>query len=313
VQEGSQKAVVAALLANSGIAVAKFVGFAVTGAASMLAEAVHSVADACNQGLLLLGGKRGRRAASAEHPFGYGRERYFWSFVVALVLFTLGSLFALFEGIEKLRHPHELVSAAWAVGILSLAIVFEAFSFRTAIHEGQKAKGDQGWWSFIRRSKSPELPVVLLEDLGALVGLVLALLGVGLAEFTGNPRWDAVGSVGIGLLLGVIAIILVIEMKSLIIGEGASTGDLERIRTTMAASDGVQGIVHIRTQYIGPDELLVGAKLDFDETLSCGDVTEAIDRVEHAVRSAVPAARMIYVEPGVATAAAPPPGAAPGT
>ena len=306
-QEGSQKAVVAALLANTGIAVAKFVGFAITGAASMLAEAVHSVADASNQGLLLLGGKRARRGASAEHPFGYGRERYFWSFVVALVLFTLGSLFALYEGIEKLRKPHEIESVVLAAGILILAIVFEAFSFRTAIHEGRKAKGDQSWWSFIRRSKSPELPVVLLEDLGALVGLFLALAGVGLAEITGNPRFDAVGSVGIGLLLGVIAITLVIEMKSLLIGEGASASDLGRIRQVMESSDGVDGVVHIRTQYLGPEELLVGAKLRFDPTLTCGAVTEAIDGVEQAVRSVVPAARVIYLEPGVAAAAPTPP------
>ena len=302
-QEGSQKAVVAALLANTGIALAKFAGFAITGAASMLAEAVHSVADASNQGLLLLGGKRARRAATAEHPFGYGRERYFWSFVVALVLFTLGSLFALFEGVEKLRHPHEIESVAVAAGILVLAIVFEAFSFRTAVHESLKAKGDQSWWSFIRHSKSPELPVVLLEDLGALVGLFLALAGVGLAAITGNPRFDAVGSVGIGLLLGVIAITLVIEMKSLLIGEGASAGDLDRIRRTMESSDGVESVVHVRTQYLGPDELLVGAKLRFDPALSCSAVTEAIDGVERAVRSAVPAARVIYLEPGVKGAA----------
>ena len=193
-EEGSRKAIVAAFFANLGIAIAKFVGFAATGAASMLAEAVHSVADTTNQGLLLLGGRQSRRPATAEHPFGYGRERYFWSFVVALVIFTLGSLFALFEGVEKLRHPHELESAAWAVGILLVGVVLETFSLRTAIHESAEAKGGQSWWSFIRRSKNPELPVVLLEDIGAMFGLLLALGGVGLAEVTGNPastRWGA--------------------------------------------------------------------------------------------------------------------------
>jgi cation diffusion facilitator family transporter len=300
VQEGSRKAIVAALFANGGIAIAKFVGFAFTGAASMLAEAVHSVADTSNQGLLLLGGSRARRTASVEHPFGYGRERYFWSFVVALVLFTLGSLFALYEGVEKLRHPHELESAAWAVGILVLAIVFESFSMRTAIHESARAKGDQSWWSFIRHSKTPELPVVLLEDLGALVGLVLALAGVGLAELTHNPRFDAVGSVAIGLLLGVIAVTLVIEMKSLLIGESASPADLERITRTLESSDDVQRVVHIRTQHLGPDELLVGAKLEFDAGIEFEEVCAAVDRVEQSVRAAVPSARVIYLEPAVA-------------
>ncbi|HEX2274360.1 MAG TPA: cation diffusion facilitator family transporter [Acidimicrobiales bacterium] len=299
-QEGSRKAIVAALLANAGIAVAKFVGFAFTGAASMLAEGVHSVADSSNQGLLLLGGSRARRAASAEHPFGYGRERYFWSFVVALVLFTLGSLFALYEGIKKLRHPHELESAAWAVVILVIAIVFESFSMRTAIHESARAKGDQSWWSFVRHSKTPELPVVLLEDLGALVGLVLALAGVGLAELTGNPRFDAVGSVAIGLLLGVIAVTLVVEMKSLLIGESASPADLERIRRTLESSDGVQRVVHIRTQHLGPDELLVGAKLEFDGGIEFDALCAAVDRVEQSVRDAVPSARVIYLEPAIA-------------
>ncbi|HEX2023819.1 MAG TPA: cation diffusion facilitator family transporter [Acidimicrobiales bacterium] len=299
-QEGSRKAIVAALFANGGIAIAKFVGFAFTGAASMLAEAVHSVADTSNQGLLLLGGSRARRTASAEHPFGYGRERYFWSFVVALVLFTLGGLFALYEGVEKLRHPHELEAAAWAVGILVLAIVFESFSMRTAIHESAKAKGDQSWWSFIRHSKTPELPVVLLEDLGALVGLVFALLGVGLAELTGNPRFDAVGSVAIGLLLVVIAVTLVVEMKSLLIGESASPADLERIRRTLESSDDVQRVVHIRTQHLGPDELLVGAKLEFDAGIEFEEVCAAVDRVEQSVRAAVPSARVIYLEPAVA-------------
>ena len=297
--EGSKKAVVAALLANTGIAVAKFVGFAITGAASMLAEAVHSVADASNQGLLLLGGSRGARRPSAEHPFGYGRERYFWAFVVSLVLFTLGSLFALFEGYEKLRHPHELASVPVAAGILAVAVVFEAFSMRTAVRESAKAKGDQSWWSFVRRSKTPELPVVLLEDLGALVGLLMALAGVGLAELTGNPRFDAVGSVGIGLLLGVIAIILVIEMKSLLIGESASPADLERIQQTLQSSDGVLRVVHVRTQHLGPDELLVGAKLEFD-AMEFSALCDTVDRVEQSVRAAVPSARVIYLEPAIA-------------
>jgi cation diffusion facilitator family transporter len=296
-QEGSRKAIVAAFFANAGIAIAKFVGFAATGAASMLAEAVHSVADATNQGLLLLGGRRARRTPTAEHPFGYGRERYFWSFVVALVIFTLGSLFALFEGVEKLRHPHEIESAAWAVGILLFGVVLETFSLRTAIHESAEAKGDQSWWTFIRRSKNPELPVVLLEDIGAMFGLVLAIGGVAMAEVTGNPRFDAVGSVGIGLLLGVIAVTLVIEMKSLLIGEAASPAVLDRIRGTIDGADSVRRVIHMRTQHLGPDELLVCAKLEFDPDLEFHAIANVIEAIEASVREAVPSARVIYLEP----------------
>jgi cation diffusion facilitator family transporter len=299
-QEGSRKAILAAFFANLGIAIAKFVGFALTGAASMLAEAIHSVADSSNQGLLLLGGKRARRAATAEHPFGYGRERYFWSFVVALVLFTLGSLFALYEGVEKLRHPHELESALVAVVILSLAIVFEIFSFRTAVIESNHVRKGASWWHFIRHSKSPELPVVLLEDLGALVGLVLALAGVVVAELTGNARWDALGSVGIGLLLGVIAVTLAVEMKSLLIGESASPEMARTIRRTIEGDGSVRRVIHMRTQHLGPDELLVGAKLELDGHLDFADVASAVNRIEQSVRTAVPEARVIYLEPDVA-------------
>ncbi|MGH9156524.1 MAG: cation diffusion facilitator family transporter [Acidimicrobiales bacterium] len=298
-QEGSRKAIVAAFFANLGIAVAKLVGFALTGAASMLAESVHSLADSTNQGLLLLGGSKARRPATPEHPFGYGRERYFWAFVVALVIFSLGSMFALFEGEEKLRKPHELESAPIAVVILAVAIVFEALSLRTAVREGRHAKGKSSWWAFIRRSKEPELPVVLLEDMGALLGLVLALAGIGLAELTANPRFDALGSVAIGVLLGVIAITLVVEMKSLLIGESASPGVIAAIRKAMESSPDVRRVIHMRTLHLGPDELLVGAKIDFGTTLTAVDLSTAIDRVEASVRSAAPQARVMFIEPDV--------------
>jgi cation diffusion facilitator family transporter len=298
-QDGSKKAIIAAFLANSAIAVAKLVGFFLTGAASMLAEAVHSGADASNQGLLFLGGARARKTATPEHPFGYGRERYFWSFVVALVLFTIGGLFALYEGIEKLRHPHEIESATVAFVILTIAIIVEAFSFRTAIIESKHVKGSESWWQFIRRSKSPELPVVLLEDLGAMVGLIFAVMGLGLAQITGNPRWDAVGSIAIGVLLVIIAVILVIEMKGLLIGEAASPATLASIHQTMESSDRVQKVIHMRTQHIGPDELLVAAKLSFDPTLELPALAEAINECEHRIRRAVPTARVIYIEPDI--------------
>ncbi len=298
-QEGSKKAIVAAFFANLGIAVAKFVGFFFTGAASMLAEAVHSVADSTNQGLLLLGGKRAKRPATEEHPFGYGRERYFWAFVVALVIFSLGSLFALFEGEEKLRHPHELESAGWAVAILVVAIAFEGLSLRTAVHESRAAKGSRSWWTFVRRSKSPELPVVLLEDTGALLGLVFALTGIGIAELTGNPRWDAVGSIAIGLLLGAIAIVLVIEMKSLLIGESASPAEVERICGALTEDGRVERVVHMRTEHLGPDELLVAAKILVAADRSLGEVADLIDEAEARVRAVVPSARVIYLEPDI--------------
>jgi cation diffusion facilitator family transporter len=303
--EGSKKAIFAAFLANLAIAIAKLVGFLFTGAASMLAEAVHSAADTTNQGLLFLGGAKARKSATAEHPFGYGRERYFWAFVVALVIFMLGSLFALFEGIEKLRTPHELESAGVAVAILLVAMACEAFSLRTAVKESRHSKGDESWWRFIRRSKTPELPVVLLEDLGALIGLVLALLGLGLAELTGNPRFDAIGSIAIGILLGVSAVTVVVEMKSLLIGEAASPATVARIRQAMESGENVERIIHLRTEHLGPEELLVGAKLVFDTRLDVPALADAIDAVEALVRSAVPEARVIYIEPDINRTPAP--------
>jgi cation diffusion facilitator family transporter len=293
---GGTAAIVAALLANAGIAVAKFVGFLITGSSSMLAEAVHSVADTSNQGLLLLGGKRARREATEEHPFGYGRDRYFYSFVVALLLFSLGSLFALYEGAHKL-HSHEPVSSPLvAILILAVAIVLEGLSFRTAIRESRPLKGDGSWWQFIKQSKTPELPIVLLEDSGALLGLVFALAGVGLSVLTEAPVWDAIGTLGIGVLLGVIAIVLIVETKSLLIGEGSGPDELRRICTAMVGR-GVDRVIHLRTQYLGPDELLVAAKIAVPATMSTAEVARVIDEAEARVRDAVPAARIIYLEP----------------
>jgi cation diffusion facilitator family transporter len=293
---GGTRAIVAALIANAGIAVAKFIGYLITGSSSMLAEAVHSVADTSNQGLLLLGGRTARRRATQEHPFGYGRDRYFYSFVVALLLFTLGSVFALYEGIHKLESHEPLTSPIVAVGILVVAIGLETYSFRTAIHESRPLKGSGTWWQFIRQAKVPELPVVLLEDLGALVGLVLALFGVGLSVLTGDPVWDAIGTICIGVLLGVIAIILIIEMKSLLIGEGAAPPVLADIVSALESGD-VQRVIHIKTQYIGPEEILVAAKIALAPGLPLEGVAAAIDGAEARVRERVPDARLIYLEP----------------
>ena len=287
----------AALVANAGIAVAKFIGFLITQSSSMLAESVHSVADTSNQALLLFGQRRARKEATDLHQFGYGRSRYFYSFVVALVLFSLGAAFALYEGIHKISHPAPLTSPMVAVVILVVAIGLESYSFRTAVVESRPLKGSGTWWQFIRHSRNPELPVVLLEDTGALVGLILALLGVGLTVITGNPIWDGIGTALIGALLGVIAVILMIEMHSLLIGEGATARELQAISEALVATDHVERVIHLRTQYLGPEEMLVGAKIALAPGAELTTVAAAIDRAEAAVRAAVPAVTVIYLEP----------------
>ncbi len=297
---GSTKAILAALFANLGIAIAKFIGYAFTSSSSMLAEAIHSVADTSNQALLLLGGRQARRDATPEHPFGFGRERYFWSFIVALVLFTLGGLFAIYEGTHKLGEAsHEVSNVQWAIGILTLGIVLEGYSFRTAVKESRLVKGDASWWEFIRHSRTPELPVVLLEDLGALMGLVLALLGVSIAAITGDSRWDAYGTISIGVLLVLIAAVLVFEMKSLLIGESALGGMRKRIVRAIEETPDVNRLLHMRTQHIGPDELLVAAKVQLKPGLDTARVASAINRTEGRIREAVPIHCMIYLEPDI--------------
>ena len=296
---GSTKAILAALFANLGIAIAKFVAFVFTRSSSMLAEAIHSVADSSNQALLLLGGRLARRDATAEHQFGFGRERYFWSFVVALVLFSVGSLFALWEGVEKIRHPHEISSPLWAISVLSIGIVLEGFSFRTAIVESNRIRGSASWTVFIRRSRTPELPVVLLEDLGAMIGLVLALAAVSIATVFDAPVWDGIGTLSIGVLLGAIAVVLMVEMRSLLLGESAGKADAAAIRAAISSTEGVEKLIHLRTQHLGPDELLVAVKVQFNPGYTTAELTAAIDRVETNTRRAVPIARPMYVEPGV--------------
>lgn len=294
---GGARAIVAAMLANGAIAIAKFVAYLVTGSASMLAESIHSVADTSNQGLLILGGRRAQRVADDRHQFGYGRERYFWAFVVAMVLFALGGLFSIFEGIEKIRHPHELDSLGWAFGVLIFAIAAEGFSFRTAIKESIPLKGERSWWEFVRRSRSPELPVVLLEDAGALLGLFLALGGVTLASITGEPIWDGIGTLSIGILLVIISIVLTVEMKSLLIGEAATREHIAAINNAVGASPSVTKVIDLRTQHIGPEELLVAGKIEFDRSFDHARLADAIDEVETAIRDAVPLHIQIYLEP----------------
>jgi cation diffusion facilitator family transporter len=292
------KAIIAALLANIGIAIAKFVAFLVTGASSMLAESIHSVADSGNQVLLLVGGKRAARAATPQHPFGYGRDRYIYAFIVSIVLFTVGGLFAMYEGYHKLTHPEALESPQWAIGVLVVAIVLESYSFRTAIKETAAVKPpSQSHWRFIRAARQPELPVILLEDFGALIGLVLALLGVGIATLTGNGIYDGLGTVAIGVLLVVIAVILAIETKSLLLGESATPEDQRKIVAAIEEGEGVLSIIHMRTLHLGPDEVLVAAKVAVRPDQTAQDIARGIDATEERIRAAVPSARVIYLEP----------------
>lgn len=320
--EGGNKAIVAALLANTGIAVTKFIAFVLTGSSSMLAESVHSVADSGNQGLLLLGGKKSRREATPLHPFGFGRERYVYAFVVAIVLFSIGGLFALYEAWHKFQSPEPITGRWWWVplAVLVVAIALESFSFRTAIHESNQVRGQRSWPEFIRTAKAPELPVILLEDFAALLGLTFALFGVSMTLATGNGIWDAVGTAMIGTLLVLVAIVLAVEMKSLLLGEAAS---VERVQAIRAALDGrtarggetamggetaiggdapsvVGGVIHLRTLHLGPDELLVCAKLAVGREDSGQEIAAAIDSAEERARAAVPGLSLvIYLEPDI--------------
>ncbi|MEU6236254.1 cation diffusion facilitator family transporter [Kitasatospora sp. NPDC047058] len=300
--EGGTKALVAALSANLGIAAGKFVAFAFSGSSSMLAEGVHSLADSGNQVLLLVGGKRSERKATPEHPFGYGRERYIYAFLVSIVLFSVGGMFAVYEGYEKIAHPHELENWYWPVGVLLFAVALEAWSFFTAFREAAKDKGGHGWPAYIRRAKAPELPVVLLEDTGALIGLVLALFGVGLTAITGDGVWDGIGTLAIGLLLIVIAVVLVLETRSLLIGESAHPEVVAGIRDALVDHDTVTRVIHMRTLHLGPEELLVAAKIAVNAEDTAAQIAEAIDAAEVRVRRAVPIARVIYLEPDIYSA-----------
>jgi cation diffusion facilitator family transporter len=313
---GGTRAIIAALSANLAIAAAKFVAFAFSGSSSMLAEGVHSLADSGNQALLLIGGKKAKRAANEEHPFGYGRERYIYAFLVSIVLFSVGGMFALYEGYEKVRHPHAVEHWYWPVGVLLFAIIAEGSSFRAAIKESNHTRGKLSWIEFIRRAKAPELPIVLLEDFGALIGLALALAGVGIALATDDGIWDGIGTLCIGTLLIVIALVLAAETKSLLIGEGANPESAARIRAAIMDGDTVTGVIHMRTLHLGPEELLVAAKIAVQHDDTATEVARAIDAAEERIRAAEPFARVIYLEPDIyseaAAAAGPDPAQTPG-
>jgi cation diffusion facilitator family transporter len=297
---GGNRAIVAALVANVGIAVTKFAAYLLTSSSSMLAESIHSLADSGNQVLLLVGGRRASRDATPEHPFGYGRERYVFAFIVSVVLFSVGGLFALYEGFHKVQHPEPIDSWQWVpVLVLVVAIGLESYSFRTAIHESNQVRGSLTWVQFIRRAKAPELPVVLLEDFAALIGLVLALFGVGLTLITDDGIWDGVGTIAIGALLVGVAVVLAVETKSLLLGEGATPEAVARITAALVSDPSVQRVIHMKTMHLGPDELLVAAKIAVAPTDSAAEVARTIDAAEVRIREAEPVARMIYLEPDI--------------
>ncbi|HEY5223158.1 MAG TPA: cation diffusion facilitator family transporter [Microbacteriaceae bacterium] len=296
---GGSRAIIAAFAANLGIAATKLIAWAFSGSSSMLAEGVHSLADSGNQLLLLLGGRKAKKAADSEHPFGYGRERYVYAFVVSIILFSVGGVFSLYEGVQKLSNPHPIEVWWLPLLVLVIAIGMESFSLRTAMHESTPHKGDESWFGFIRRAKAPELPVVLLEDVAALIGLAFALVGVGLSIITHNGIWDAIGTILIGLLLVAVAIILGIETKSLLVGEGASDADVAAIRTAITSGENAPRIIHMKTLYLGPDELMVAAKLGMPSNHRLRTIAVETNVIEARIREAVPAARVIYIEPDV--------------
>jgi cation diffusion facilitator family transporter len=294
------KAIVAALAANMGIALTKFIAFALTGSSSMLAEAIHSVADSGNQLLLLVGGKRSKREATAQHPFGYGRDRYIYAFIVSIVLFSVGGLFALYEAWHKFQDPHPIDSWKWVpVTVLLFSIGLESWSFRTAIKESNAVRGKVSWKSFVRHAKAPELPVILLEDLAALIGLAFALFGVGMTLITNSGIWDAIGTTLIGLLLVTVAVVLAAETKSLLLGESATDEHVRAIEAAIVDGPEVERIIHMKTLHLGPEELLVAAKIAVRATDSAEDVAHGIDAAEARIRAAVPIARVIYLEPDI--------------
>lgn len=297
--EGGMRAVIAALLANLGIALSKFVAFAFTGSSSMLSEAIHSVADSGNQVLLLVGNKRSKKVADAQHQFGYGRRRYVYGFIVSIVLFLVGGLFSLYEGFHKFQHPEDLSDAWIAFLVLGVAIVLEGLSFRTAVREANRARGKRSLFRFLRDARQPELPVILLEDLGALVGLVFALFGVSMAVVTGDGRWDGLGAMAVGTLLVVIAVFLAFEMAAMLVGESALPEEDAAIRAALASSPLVDRVIHVRTLHVGPDELLVAAKIAIGKSDTGQEIAAGIDDAEARLRAAVPTAAYVFLEPDI--------------
>ncbi|MDE0132526.1 MAG: cation diffusion facilitator family transporter [bacterium] len=294
---GSRLAIIAALVANSTIAVAKFFAFLITGSAAMLAEAIHSVADSSNQGLLLYGSRAARQPADMSHPFGRGKEVYFWGFLVAVMLFFGGGVWAFLHGWEAIAHAEPLGDLRASFIVLSLALVLESISFGVALREFNRHRGTKPMWRAIRESKDASLIVILLEDTAAMLGLIFALVGTTLASTTGDSRWDGAASLLIGVMLAVVAVLLAAEIKALLIGEAAGRQERALIRAVLLGMDEVTGVGRLLTMHLGPDDLLVNVEVDFVESLGTLEIADAITKAEQAIREKIPVAGNIFVEP----------------
>jgi cation diffusion facilitator family transporter len=295
-QGSSLRAVLYALGANSGILIAKGTAAAITGSSAMLAEAIHSAADCGNQVLLLRGMTEAKREADAKHPLGYGKVVYFWAFLVAVLLFTLGGLFSVYEGWHKLHQTEPIANPIVAILVLAVSIVLEAFSLAGCVREIRKVSGGKSLWRFFRVSRNSELIIVLGEDIAALAGLVLALMAILLALVTGNPMFDALGSMAVGVLLIFVAVLLSLEIKALITGESAEAETENAIRAFLVARGEVAEIYNLLTLQMG-EGILLAVKARMAETASATAMIDAINRVEADLRIAFPAVRWCFFEP----------------
>ncbi|MGH8032274.1 MAG: cation diffusion facilitator family transporter [Luteimonas sp.] len=302
----STRAIIFALGANFAIACAKGVAAFVTGSSAMVAETVHSLADCANQGLLLLGLRQARRPASSEYPLGYGRAIYFWSFLVAVMLFSVGGMFSLYEGIHKLQAPEPLQQWWWAAGVLVFAIVAESVSMRACIQEVNKSRGDRSMWRWFRESRQAELVVIFGEDLAALLGLVFALVAVMATVVTGNPVWDAVGTIVIGGLLIVVAVLVAIEVKAMLIGQSVDPLVQHEMRRFFDGRAEIERVIHLITLQMG-EEVMVSMQAVMRQKTDAALLLDDITRVERALKQQFPAVRWSFFEPESAAAATPHP------
>jgi cation diffusion facilitator family transporter len=296
-REQSRKSVLAALAANSAIAVIKLIAAVISGSTALLAEGFHSIADTGNQALLLLGLRLSDKPPDEEHPFGHGKERFFWTFVVALALFLVGGLVSIERGVSGLLHPEKLPSVPIAVAVLVVAAVFEGSALRIALRTFNKERGRRSFWGGIRRAKDPETLTVVFEDTAALTGIVVAIVGIVLAKVLDDARWDSGAAVIIGLLLCGVAFALAREVKDLLIGESAKPETRQAIEEAVRSVPEVEGIRDLLTMHVGPDEILVNLDVCFKDGLDTDGVEEAIVRVENAIREKAPNVGKIFVEP----------------
>ncbi len=292
-------ALLTALGANIAVAIAKGIAAATTGSSAVLAEALHSVADSVNEILLIVGARRAGRPADLRHPFGHGRYRYLYAFVVSLAVFWIGGFLSVVEGVNHLVAPEELSDPRWAFGVLALAALLDGWSLRTTKLAWRGAKGDLSWRQVIRETKAPDLIVVFLEDVGALAGVTIAAVGVALTTVTHDGIWDAMASIAIGLLLMAIGLVVNRETQSLLIGEAASDELVAAIREAIAATRGIDGIRELRTIHVGPDDLVVAVGVWVDAASSASAITRSIDTAERRVLEVSPFRTVVSIEPRV--------------